>query len=63
MSVNLFVKTETPENAPITLLLSCPHKDELLLDELKKHLSIMKRQGILPIRPDRTHGPAYTGVQ
>lgn len=44
---------DTEKNKPLTLFLSYSHKDEGLLDELKTHLSIMKRQGLLSTWHDR----------
>lgn len=44
-------------NEPIELFYSYSHKDELLRDELEKHLSILKRQGVIAGWHDRKITP------
>ena len=38
---------------PIEVLISYAHRDETLKDELRKHLSLLKRQGIISEWHDR----------
>ena len=59
------MESETsPNSPPVQLLLSYAHADEGLLNELKKHLAILKRQGVISMWHDReiTAGDEWSGV-
>jgi len=45
--------TSVPASKPIEVFFSYSHKDEQLRDELAKHLSILKRQGVIQAWYDR----------
>lgn len=47
----------TTANQPIEVFFSYSHKDELLRDELSKHLSILKRNGVISEWHDRRIPP------
>lgn len=46
-----------PENSPVSLFYSYSHKDETLRSELEKHLSILRRQGVISEWHDRKITP------
>jgi len=50
--------------SPVEIFYSYSHKDEVLRDELEKHLSILKRQGVISGWHDRriAAGSALSGV-
>ncbi|MBC7970048.1 MAG: TIR domain-containing protein [Verrucomicrobia bacterium] len=53
-----------PNNTAIELFFSYSHRDETLRDELAKHLSILKRQGVITAWHDRqiTAGSEWAGA-
>ena len=57
------VSKGTAETAPIEVFYSYSHKDEELRDQLEKHLSILKRQGVITGWHDRkiTAGRDWAG--
>lgn len=49
--------TVLPSKKPVEVFISYTHEDELLKDELIKHLSTMKRNGVISVWHDRMITP------
>ncbi len=47
------VRAKKKPGTPLQVLISYAHEDEKLLKELEKHLSSLKRQNIIDLRPDK----------